>query len=130
MPRVLCHEASHVLGLTKNTVHGDGPMIKSVVPDLSPALGGNGVQVRAYDYHFDICDECKADLREAKAGPPIAVKLQGPALVRTERNYRVVLLPDVVYCDLAPFQPFDWRFIRPRRKRTGGKTAKSFSTGT
>lgn len=128
IPRVLCHEASHVLGLTKSTAHGDGAHCKNrqclVYPRHSAEMA---FKSRAYNYSFDICDDCKADLRAAKAGPhDRRFSFQGPALVRTERNYRVVLLPDVVYCDLAPFQPFDWRFIAARAEKSWRRNGKEF----
>ncbi|MFQ6035107.1 MAG: hypothetical protein ACE5NM_04565 [Sedimentisphaerales bacterium] len=96
----LKHEVGHLLGLCKNTAHGDGAhcrnhgclMHKS--PGLLPELG----LLFGFRLEKQLCADCQRDLEMYKnedVGSKLAFK--GPFLIRREDGYSVASLP---FCDL------------------------------
>lgn len=114
VPRIICHETGHLIGLVKNTRHGDGAHCRNTSCLMFPTHSEErALASAAYRERFDICPDCRADLARLKKQQKRDPKLSflGPALVRTERLYRVIQLPNIVYWDFAPFKSFDWRFV-------------------
>ncbi len=95
----LKHEAGHVLGLCKNTAHGDSAHCRNrgcmmyAHRDLFWSLGSlAGLQMDK------LCDDCQLDLELGKSElvePNLLFK--GPFLIRQEDGYSVASLP---FCDL------------------------------
>jgi hypothetical protein len=114
VPRIVCHEAGHLLGLVKNTRHGDGAHCRNTSCLMFPTHSETrALASRAYREAFDLCPACRADIdlmKERSSDPKLS--FNGPALVRTERFYRVIQLPNIIFWDYAPFKKsFDWRSI-------------------
>lgn len=113
--QALKHELGHVLGLCKNTKHGDGVhcenqaclMSRSLVflPEFG-LLHGSGVENL-------LCADCRRDIGIMKSkGSDPRLSFKGPFLSRREDGYSVVSLP---YCDvIIPIlveSTFDWKIL-------------------
>ncbi len=93
----LKHEAGHVLGLCRNTAHGDGTHCRNYgcmmhwTPELLSQLG-------LFPLKDQLCAHCQTDL-EAWKSEDVDSKLvfKGPFLIRREDGYSIASLP---YCDL------------------------------
>jgi len=94
---ILKHEAGHVLGLSKNTAHGDGTHCKNnaCLMNASPGWWSGffglllGVRIER-----ELCADCRDELerwRSEDVGPKLAFK--GPFLIRREDGHSVVSLP-------------------------------------
>ncbi len=98
---VLVHEAGHVLGLTRNTAHGDGAHCTNLGCLMNSSMRFSALaKITGNDpgHQRALCRDCIADLdRERRARPPDNVRFVGPLLVRSEPGYQVVALPDFVY---------------------------------
>jgi hypothetical protein len=110
----LRHELGHVLGLCRNTAHGDGSHCRKYgclmhwMPDWASQLGG---AVHLYSREHHLCDDCEQDLALARQGPPDDTLLfAGPFLVRTAEGYCVASLPfyDTIIGTPTP-TGFDWK---------------------
>jgi hypothetical protein len=113
VPRIICHEMGHLIGLVKNAQHGDGAHCRNRDCLMFPTHSEErALAERAYSEEFDLCSDCREDLKHMKQQVcDSKLSFHGPALVRTERFYRVVQLPNIVYWDFAPFKPIDWRHV-------------------
>ena len=114
------HEAGHVLGLCKNTTHGNGTHCRNygclmcARPDLLSQLGS----LVGSSPDGQLCADCKHDLelwKSEDAGSNLIFK--GPFLVRQQEGYSVASLP---YCHIlipAPIEDeFDWQKTHLRLK--------------
>jgi hypothetical protein len=134
VPRIICHEMGHLIGLVKNTRHGDGAHCENRSCLMFPTHSEERALASvAYREGFDLCSDCQADLTQVKKqldDPKLS--FLGPALVRTERYYRVIQLPNIVYWDYAPFKALDWRFITrvasDRWKKQGTENSLQYIT--
>lgn len=94
---ILKHEAGHVLGLCKNTAHGDGAHCSNDKCRMNASPGwwwgffgcffGGRIQ-------RELCADCLDDLEAGKsedAGPEL--EFEGPFLIRREDGYFVASLP-------------------------------------
>jgi len=110
---MLKHEAGHVLGLCKNTAHGDGAhclnngCLMNASLDLFSQLG----LFVGFPIDRQLCTDCRRDLEMYKTedvGSNLVFK--GPFLIRREDGYSVASLP---YCDWiipAPVESvLDWK---------------------
>ncbi len=107
------HETGHVLGLCKNTEHGDGVHCKNSgclmndTPDLLSQLGALVVRPSV----GRLCDDCKNDLQSMKseeADPGLT--FNGPFLMRREKGYSVASLPYCVFLVWPSVEEtFDWQ---------------------
>jgi len=107
------HEAGHVLGLCKNTTHGNGTHCRNygclmcAMPDILSQLGA--LVGSSPDLH--LCADCQHDLELWKS-EDVGSNLffNGPFLIRREDGYSVASLP---YCHIlipAPIEDkFDWQ---------------------
>lgn len=110
---MLRHELGHILGLCRNTAHGDGAhcdkhgCLMFPTPDLLSQLGG---KVHLYFREHRLCKDCIRDLAMA-AGAPCEENLSfaGPFLIRRENGYSVASL---AFCEIILAHPmpadFDW----------------------
>lgn len=109
------HETGHVLGLCKNTTHGDGTHCRNYgclmyrMPDLWSRLGS----LVGPPPDGQLCADCQGDLEVWKSeGAEANLIFKGPFLIRQEDGYSVASLP---YCDLLIPAPmavkFDWQDI-------------------
>jgi len=124
------HEAGHVLGLCKNTTHGNGTHCRNhgclmcAMPDLLSQLGS----LVASPPDLQLCADCQHDLElwnSEDASSNLIFK--GPFLIRREDGYSVASLP---FCHiLVPASMediFDWqktllRFKEDLRERDFGE---------
>lgn len=118
---MLRHELGHILGLCRNTEHGDGAhcdkhgCLMFPRPDLLSQIGG-----RAHLYYREqrLCDDCRRDLKQAAETPcDDNLSFAGPFLIRKEDGYSVAALP---FCELIVPHPvpaeFDWQEALDRAK--------------
>ncbi|CAN5127681.1 hypothetical protein BH23VER1_BH23VER1_05680 [soil metagenome] len=98
---ILVHETCHILGLTRNTAHGDGAHCTNAGCLMNATMQFSALaRIVGSDpgHQRDLCPDCTRDLsRERAAPPPANVRFVGPLLVRSEPGYQVVALPDFVY---------------------------------
>lgn len=118
-PRLLIHEAAHLLGLSANQGHGDGlhctnnpclmnPSLYVSLPRLF--LPGDDVRQKTF------CTDCLADLTEYRDSlPPANVRLIGPYCVRSESGYHVVSTPGFVFIHVNALETLDLDDLRRRR---------------
>lgn len=108
------HEAGHVLGLCRNTAHGDGAhcakygCLMYPMPDWLSQVGGN---VHLYFREHRLCADCEQDLSVCRQGSPDeSLSFAGPFLIRKADGYCVASLPS---CGILIGSPtpdvFDWR---------------------
>jgi hypothetical protein len=111
---MLRHELGHILGLCRNTAHGDGAhcdkhgCLMFPTPDLLSQIGG---RVHLYYREQRLCDDCLHDLKQAAEVPcEDNLSFAGPFLIRKEDGYLVASLP---FCELIVPHPipveFDWQ---------------------
>jgi hypothetical protein len=110
-PLALCHEAAHVLGLTKNEAHGAEFHCRSERCLMNPSLKINLRKFllgRSPFTQTNLCSQCRTDLREgARTSAAPNLRFLGPMLVRSESNYHVVSLPSEIKLftgDLSSFE--------------------------
>jgi hypothetical protein len=94
---MLRHELGHILGLCRNTAHGDGVhchrhgCLMHPTPDVLSQWGG---KVRLYYREHRLCEDCQRDLEAAKQAPPDeTLSFVGPFLLRRAEGYSVASLP-------------------------------------
>ena len=111
---MLKHEVGHVLGLCRNTTHGDGAHCSnhSCLMNASPGWwSGFFGLLLGIPIERELCGDCRHDLgrwRSEDVGADLEFK--GPFLTRREDGYSVASLP---YCDLiipaVLEDEFDWQ---------------------
>jgi len=122
----LRHELGHILGLCRNTDHGDGAhcdkhgCLMFPTPDLLSQIGG---RVHLYYREQRLCDDCLRDLKQAAEAPCEQVlSFAGLFLIRKEDGYSVASL---AFCELIVPHPmpaeFDWQEALGRAKAYLGK---------
>jgi hypothetical protein len=128
-PLALCHEAAHVLGLTRNESHGAELHCRSERCLMNPALKVSLPKLllgRSPFTQTNLCDQCQADLRNGtNAGPAANLRFLGPMLVRSEPDYHVLSLPSEIKLFSGDLSNFDRsKFIDQARsdgKRVTGR---------
>jgi len=139
---VLKHEAGHLMGLCRNTAHGDGIHCRNghclMLPRATAKwsisrylLGQDPVTDRG---PTDLCGDCKRDILEIKnSGRDCGIEFNGPVLIRNEQGYFVGTLP--THCHLGiRGSPVNWEYIIPQARELSaslqqGQCTTSFSHG-
>jgi len=116
---IMKHEAGHLLGLCRNTSHGDGVHCRNKHCLMQPRatatwsvskflLGRDPVTYRG---PTNLCDDCKRDIREIKnSGSDCGIEFNGPVMIRKEQGYFVGTLP--THCHLGICgAPVHWKGI-------------------
>ncbi len=106
----LLHEAGHVLGLCKNTAHGDGGhcankgcLMSSIKVSISKSILGIPME------ELDLCADCQKDIERVQAtNPTTKMSFNGPFLVRKEQGYWVASLPVSDVVSFSGNDTFDW----------------------
>jgi len=111
---IIRHESGHVLGLCRNTAHGDGAhctrygCLMYPMPDWQSQFGG---MVHLHFREHRLCDNCEQDFSAWRQGPPDeTLRFAGPFLVRQADGYCVASVPfwDILIASPRP-DVFDWR---------------------
>lgn len=108
---MMLHETGHVLGLCKNTEHGDGGhcandgcIMSKIMVSISKVILGLPLE------KLDLCTDCQNDLKmlqtENQAGK---MSFNGPFLVRQEDGYWVASLPVSDLVSFTGTDTFDWQ---------------------
>ena len=105
------HEVGHVLGLCKNTAHGDGGhcsnkgcIMSTIGVSVTKSILGLPMK------KLDLCSDCQKDIKRAQAtNPPTKMSFNGPFLVRQEQGYWVASLPVSDVVSFSGTDTFDWR---------------------
>jgi len=109
--RMAQHEAGHILGLCKNTSHGDGAHCRN----KGCPMGGVTFSTSRWLFGLpptaqQLCQDCLDDLTAARqSGPDGHLSFSGPALVRRENGYFVASLPLQIQVSFRPAASFDGR---------------------
>ena len=123
----LPHEAGHLLGLCKNTTHGDGAhctnkkCLMRPGPDSLPSLG---LLLFGLPLKSDLCDNCLSDLEAYKSeSPDPNLTFDGPFLIRREGKYSVASVPyfNILFPSFLD-KNFDWQKILSFQKESIRKT--------
>ena len=111
-PCALQHEAGHVLGLCKDTSHGDGAHCKNnnCLMNPSPGLLSDIELIFGVQVEKSLCNDCLNDLEKYKSeSTEPNLTFDGPFLVRKEKGYLVANLPYCAYIIPESFEnKFDW----------------------
>jgi hypothetical protein len=118
---MLRHELGHILGLCRNTAHGDGAhcdkqgCLMFPTPDMLSQIGG---LVHLYFREHRLCKDCMRDLELAAEAPcDENLSFAGPFLMRREDGYSVA---SMAFCEIVLAHPipapFDWRETLKRAK--------------
>jgi len=116
--RIITHELGHVLGLCKNTAHGDG--LHCAEPDclMSPQFL---VPLETWllglappaDLQASFCRQCLRDLQALRAqSPDPRLSFSGPMLVRRENGYSAGFLPGCTKLWFESNRKPDWKRLR------------------
>lgn len=108
---MMLHETGHVLGLCKNTEHGDGGhcandgcIMSKIVVSISKVILGLPLD------KLDLCADCQNDLKMLQtANQAGKMSFNGPFLVRQEDGYWVASLPVSDLVSFTGTDTFDWR---------------------
>lgn len=115
----LLHEAGHVLGLCKNTAHGDGGhctnkgcLMSSIEVSISKSILGMPMK------ELDLCADCQKDIDEIQeTNPTTKMSFNGPFLVRQEDGYWVASLPVSDVVSFSGTDTFEWRVMLKEMKK-------------
>lgn len=118
---MLRHELGHILGLCRNTAHGDGAhcdkhgCLMFPTPDLLSQLGG---KVHLYFREHRLCKDCMRDLALAAETPcEENLSFAGPFLIRREDGNSVASMAFSEIILAHPMPPeFNWREALKRAK--------------
>ena len=114
---LLRHEAGHLLGLCKNTDHGDGAHCRNkscLMSCFTVSISRQLFGLPPRDRDKALCQECLADMGAVKdAGGDGRMSLHGPILVREEQGYWVGVLPRVVLLSFRPPPGRQWPWREP-----------------
>jgi len=96
--QILTHELGHVLGLSKNSAHGDGLHCRN-----NHCVMAGAFQTPLLTWLLSIpppkhlqatfCHQCRQDLRPIAVRPDPQLRFCGPVLVRQQQDYSVGFLP-------------------------------------
>ena len=118
----LQHEAGHILGLSRNTDHGDGMHCgnRGCLMRPSPDLLSNIGVLFGASWKPSLCSACGRDLQATKSeGTDGELSFVGPFLVRREDGYSVVSMSGWHVIAVGPVdEVFDWRKALPDMKAT------------
>ena len=132
---LVLHEAGHVLGLSENGNHGDGTHCRNrgclmrpfeeVEAELVRLLAAPaGVQFSRHP-----CQDCLHDLEASKAmEPDEKLSFAGPFLVRREKGYAVVRLPNCEIIEVTEEPTIPWQRTLAYAKRQIGKSVAKHHT--
>ncbi|GAF76800.1 unnamed protein product, partial [marine sediment metagenome] len=115
----LLHEAGHVLGLCKNTAHGDGGhcankgcIMSAIGVSVTKSILGLPMK------KLDLCADCQKDIETAQASNPATkMSFNGPFLVRQEQGYWVASLPVSDVVSFSGTDTFDWQEALAKLKK-------------
>ena len=113
------HEAGHVLGLCKNTAHGDGGhcankgcIMSTIGVSVTKTILGLPMK------KLDLCADCQKDIEEVQAtNPTTKMSFNGPFLVRQEQGYWVASLPVSDVVSFSGIDIFNWRVMLTEMKK-------------
>ena len=118
---VLLHEASHVLGLCKNTEHGDGAHCFKKGCLIYPTVSAKFFKVLFGKpaKKLELCDDCQRDIAMLQAeNRACKMSFNGPFLVRQEDGYWIACLPVCDLISISGADRFDWRQMLAKMKQT------------
>jgi len=126
-PLALCHEAAHVLGLSRNKDHAAELHCFSERCLMNAYLKMHFGKWLLGKYPFtqtNLCDQCLADLRDtARHNVTNNLRFLGPMIVRSEQDYHVISLPSETKLFAGDLSSFNTsKFID--QVRSDGKRAK------
>jgi hypothetical protein len=125
----LRHEAGHVLGLCRNTAHGDGTHCRNNQCRMraSPGLLSGLWLPFGGRIERELCADCRDDLERGRSEHVGgALEFKGPFLIRREEGYCVASLPSrQILLPQSMADEFQWREVLARLKK--GMRAAGFS---
>jgi hypothetical protein len=129
-PLAICHEAAHLLGLTKNDTHAAQLhcRTKPCLMNASINFGlGKFILGRNPFTQTNLCENCRADLlADAAERTPDNLRFLGPMLVRSESNYHVVSLPSEVKLFSGDLSAFNTATFSEQARQDGKRTKGRF----
>lgn len=130
---ILQHELGHILGLCKNTTHGDGAHCNNhgCLMEPSPTLLNQTKWVAGHIPKAELCSSCLRDLNLERNKKVDTVYFQGPFLVREQNSYAIAMLGGAcrIFIPKETLKNFKWdkllsgiqKTIMPGLKVSGGK---------
>lgn len=125
--RAARHEAGHLLGLCKNTDHGDGAHCTNRNCLMGPLiLSVSRWFLRLAPPRQSLCKDCLADLAASKRyDSQERLRYFGALLVRQEDGYRVARLPLSTILSLKPIETSELLKARKRLQLTAAEYLKT-----